>query len=133
MDKRDVKERWVVRTVTAGLLLCLGGCAAFPPAQAGQTVGTIIGSAIAPGVGAPLGALVGLVAGMFVQHEVDQAVERKERVDLGQQLAQRPLRPGQAPGSAALSTPGQMAGVGRVWVDETLRDGKLIPGHFEER
>jgi hypothetical protein len=128
MNKRGVKARRVVRAVAAvGLVVCLGGCAAFPPAQAGQTVGTIIGSAIAPGVGAPLGALVGLVAGMFVQHEVDQVVERKERVELGRQLAHRPLPSGSS------STAPQMVGVGRVWVDETFRNGKLIPGHFEER
>ena len=65
----------------------LGGCAAIPPAQVGQTAGTIAGAALVPGVGAPLGALVGLLAGMLVQGEVDKVNEKRERRDLSDQLA----------------------------------------------
>lgn len=104
----------------------LAGCAGIPPAQVGQTAGTIAGSAIAPGIGAPLGALVGLLAGMVVQQHTDKVTERRERKDLGDQLG----RPGIAGADPEAVPAGEPV---RVWVDETLKDGRLMAGHFEVR
>ena len=108
--------------VMAGLLL--GGCAGLSPAQVGQTAGTIAGAAIVPGIGAPVGALVGLLAGMVVQGQVDQATEKRERKELGQELANG------IPSPPSSTPPGEIT---RVWVDETIRNGRLVPGHFDAR
>ena len=105
-------------------LLLASGCAAIPPSQVGQTVGTIAGSAVAPGIGAPVGALVGLLAGMVLQGEVDKGTEKRERKELSQQLGV-----GSNP-SAALERPTQGEPI-RIWVDETVREGRLIAGHFD--
>jgi hypothetical protein len=104
----------------------LAGCAGMAPSQIGQTAGTIAGSAIAPGIGAPLGALVGLLAGMVVQKHTDQVTERKERRELNDQLS----RPGDARAGSEPALSGEPV---RVWVDETLTNGRLIAGHFEVR
>lgn len=116
-----------------GLLLS-SGCAGIPPAQMGQTVGTIAGAAIAPGVGAPLGALVGLLAGMVVQGETDKVTEKRERRELSDQLAvgsAARVGRGQSPGGTHASAP--QGDPARVWVDETAQDGRLVAGHFEAR
>ena len=63
-------------------VFCVSGCAGLPPAQVGQTAGTIAGAAIVPGIGAPIGALVGMLAGMVVQGELDKVTEKHERRDL---------------------------------------------------
>lgn len=110
----------------AALLLC-GGCATISPSQAGQTVGTLAGAAIAPGIGAPIGALVGMLAGMAVQGQVDKVVEKRERVELQQELAS---------GERAASAPPSHASQGqptRVWVDETEQNGRLVAAHFDVR
>ena len=106
-------------------MVCVAGCAGLSPIQMGQTAGTIAGAAIAPGVGAPLGSLVGLLAGMVVQGEVDKATEKKERKDLGAELA------GRAAAAPSVST-AQGTPI-RVWVDESERDGRRIAGHFDVR
>ena len=106
-----------------GLVLA-SGCAGVSPAQVGQTAGTIAGAAIAPGVGAPFGALVGLLAGMVVQGHVDKATETRERKELSDQLAV-----GEQPTAPRASAPqGEPT---RVWVDETVQDGRLLAGRFE--
>ena len=104
--------------------LLAGGCAGVPPAQAVQTAGTIIGSAIAPGIGAPIGSLIGLLAGLVVQDQADKANEKQERKDLSGRM-----------GTAAAGgedAPPQGEPV-RVWVDETVHDGRLLAGHFDVR
>ena len=108
------------------LLLCTG-CAGIAPAQLGQTLGTIAGAAVAPGVGAPIGALVGLLAGMVVQGKVDQATEKRERKELGDQLTT-----GSFPASEG-SVPAPQGEPTRVWVDEAVQSGRLVAGHFEVR
>ena len=116
--------------VRVALLLMLSlttGCAGMAPAQLGQTAGTIVGSAIAPGIGAPLGALMGMLAGLLVQNEVDKVTEKTERKTLGEQLAQRTPSPGTAEAGPPLSTPT------RIWVDETVKEGRLLAGHFDVR
>ena len=117
------------RRILVGALVAvsLGGCAGISPSQLGQTVGTIAGSAIVPGVGAPLGALVGLLAGLLVQGKVDQVTETRERKELGDQLA---VNTGSAPSDAITPPLGEPV---RVWVDETVRDGRLFAGHFDTR
>jgi len=117
-----MKARALVAAV--GVACC--GCASVPPAQVGQTVGAIIGSAIAPGLGAPLGSLAGLLGGMLVQGRMEKATEGRERKTLGEQLAAgSPTGPDGSPVET-----GEPA---RVWVDETVQQGRLIAGHFETR
>ena len=110
---------------------CLSGCAASAT-QVGQTAGGLLGGLLVPGIGAGLGALVGTVAGLAVDQELDKAHEKKERVELSQQLQPRP-------GSDAVALPHERladAPAGqpsRVWVDEAMQDGSVLAGHFEER
>lgn len=111
--------------IAAVLLVCGSGCSGVAPAQIGQTAGTILGAAVAPGIGPPVGALIGLLAGMVVQGEVDKVTEQRERKDLGDQMAQPA-----ASASSALQAQGIPT---RVWVDETLQQGRLVSGHFELR
>jgi len=115
------------RRLAAGCVLFAAGCAAMPPQQLGQVVGTVAGSVIAPGIGAPIGGLVGLLSGMMVQKQVDQVTEKRERVELGQQLT---TRPSEHPSEASAAFNGTPT---RVWVDETWRDGRVVAGSFEER
>ena len=110
-----------------GFLFLLSGCAGVPPAQVAQTAGTIIGSAIAPGIGAPIGSLVGLLAGMVVQGQVDQATEKHERQELGSRLGDMSPSATSAEAAPAQGEPT------RVWIDETMRDGRLTAGHFDVR
>lgn len=107
------------------LALAAAGCAGVGPAHIAQTAGTIAGSALAPGIGAPIGSLVGLALGLLVQREVDKVTEQRERRELGDQLARKPADP-----SDAAAPQGEPV---RVWVDEQVRDGHLIPGHFAAR
>ena len=108
-----------------GLVVLISGCAGVSPVQVGQMVGTIAGSAVLPGAGGPVGSLVGLLAGMVVQGEVDKSTEKRERKDLNQQLADDTVSSEQA--APPLGEPT------RVWVDETVQNGRVIPGHFESR
>ena len=103
------------------------GCAGMSPSQVGQTTGSIAGAILAPGVGMPLGALVGTLAGLVVEDQVDHARQKNERVALNQQL--------HAPSSAA-GGGGSEPTVGqptRVWVDESIQQGRRTLGHFEVR
>lgn len=108
--------------------MILSGCAAMPPAQIGQTAGTVAGAVLAPGIGAPIGSMIGLVTGLLVQGQIDKVTEKKERKQLGDQLASGPNPPA-APEMSASSqgTPT------RVWVDESVRDGRMVAGHFDVR
>lgn len=107
-------------------ILLSAGCAGIPPAQVGQTAGTIVGNVLAPGIGAPVGALLGTLAGLVVQGEVDKATEKRERKELGEKLA--------VGGSRDAERAGPSAGAPvRVWVDEALHDGRLVAGHFDAR
>lgn len=113
--------------LSASLLLS-AGCANVMPHQAGQTIGAILGGAIAPGIGVPMGSVLGTMAGLIVKREMDRVDEKRERVDLGGSV-----KPGDAPGalaSAASLAPGLPA---RVWVDETVHDGRMIAGHYDVR
>jgi len=96
------------------------------PTQAGQTAGSVAGSFILPVVGMPIGALVGYLAGAFVEKKIDENHEKKERVELSQEM-QSPPESSEASGNP----PSEYSG--RVWIDEQEHDGKLIAGHFEER
>ena len=117
---------WIrCRILVGGLVLGLvSGCAGVPPAQVAQTTATIVGAAILPGIGAPIGSLVGLLAGLLVQNEMDKATEKRERKTLHEELA--------APASRTTTAPPEGVPV-RVWVDETLHEGRLIAGHFDSR
>ena len=111
--------------VGGGLAALLAdGCAGVPPAQVAQTAGTIVGSAIAPGIGAPIGSLIGLLAGLVVQDQADKANEKQERKDLSGRMG--------TVAAEGEGTPPQGEPV-RVWVDETVHDGRLLAGHFDVR
>lgn len=108
-------------------LLCATGCAGMSPTQVGQTAGSIAGAALAPGFGMPLGALLGTLAGLVFEQQLDQVREKRERVELSDQLT----RPS-SPITSESSTP--PVGVPtRVWVDERVESGRLLAGHFEVR
>ena len=108
--------------------LVIGGCAGLSPTQVGQTTGSIAGGAIAPGIGAPIGALVGTLAGLVIEHQMDKVREQRERVELTQALKTA------KPAEQALDELRPADGVpARVWVDETMKQGRLIAGHFESR
>ena len=109
--------------------LCASGCASLPPAQVGQTAGTIAGAAIAPGIGAPIGALVGLLAGMVVQGEIDRVTEKREHQDLNRELSSTSRADGFPPPGAS-PPPGKPV---RVWVDESVHEGRRVAGHFDVR
>ncbi len=108
-------------------LLLTGGCAGVSPAHVSQTVGTIVGSAIVPGIGAPLGALVGMLAGVVMQGHVDKVTAVRERQELNDQLAQAPS---QQVSQQAVPLQGEPT---RVWVDETVSEGRVLAGHFGVR
>ena len=108
--------------------MVLSGCAAMPPAQIGQTAGTVAGAVIAPGIGAPIGSMIGLVTGLLVQGQIDKVTEKKERKQLGDQLASGPHPPAASEMNA--SSQGTPT---RVWVDESVRDGRMVAGHFDVR
>lgn len=119
----------MVRRLVVGFVggLVVAGCAGMSPSQVGQTTGGLAGAIIAPGVGMPLGALVGTLAGLVVEDQMDKVRQKTERASLNQQLQ----TPSSAPGrGAAEPTPGQPT---RVWVDESVQQGRLIVGHFEIR
>ena len=97
------------------------------PTQIGHVAGTMIGSVVVPGVGAPVGGLIGLLAGMVVQQQADQVTEKRERKELSQELKTG------APASLAAGSPVERGEPTRVWVDETVQQGRLVPGHFEVR
>ena len=123
--QRPAVSRGRLSAVSCLLSIGLTGCSGMPPAQVGQTAGTIVGAAVAPGIGPPVGALIGLLAGMVVQGEVDKATEKRERKDLSEQMAQP---------AATSTTTSQLPGTPtRVWVDETLQQGRSVRGHFELR
>lgn len=128
LSERASMRGSVAKRVVIGALgtIVLCGCAGVSPSQVGQTAGTIAGAAVAPGVGAPLGALVGLLAGMVVEGQVDRATERRERVELGEQLADDPALAADRVG-APHNQPV------RVWVDETVHEGRVVAGHFDVR
>jgi hypothetical protein len=63
---------------------------------------------------------------MLVQGRIDRATETRERRELGEQLQ---VGPGGA-GMDALPTQGAPV---RVWVDESMKDGRRIAGHFDVR
>ena len=115
----------VLGMVGFGLLLVGAGCSGMTASQAGQAIGSIVGSAIVPGIGTTVGALAGTLAGLVVDEQVDKAREKKERVDLNQQLQGT-----SAPQASPQSPVGQPT---RVWVDETMRDGRVLAGRFEVR
>src|SRR3990167_8612325 len=85
--------------LTGMLIVGLTGCAGMSPTQVGQTAGSIAGAAVAPGVGMPLGALLGTLAGLVFEQRLDQVRERRERVELGDQLT-RPAAPAASESSA---------------------------------
>lgn len=112
------------------VVLCIGflvlpGCATLHPQALGQTIGTIVGAAVAPGVGAPVGAIVGLLTGTLLQRSVDKVTAKYERADLGQRLNTP------SDGTVLTRDPGSVGAPTRVWVDETVMDGRVIAGRFD--
>lgn len=116
------------------LILLAAGCASVHPAQLGQVTGMLIGTAVAPGVGAPVGGMLGTLAGLVFQGRIDKQTETKERTELGQ-LASAPASDS-VPVSNGLGSPADALPKGplrRVWVDESVNNGIVVAGHFEDR
>ena len=67
---------------------------------------------------------MGLLAGMALEGEMDKVNEKRERKTLTEQLGHGPA------GASAAALQGQAM---RVWVDETIRDGRYVAGHFDAR
>lgn len=109
------------------ILFLITGCASVSPAQVGQTTGSIVGAVLAPGIGMPLGALVGTLAGLVIENQMDKVREQEEHVELTQQLNAPAEGPSAQPSETAFGQPT------RVWVDETVDNGRLMAGHFEVR
>ncbi len=119
----------VRQILVAGLSLVLvSGCAAISPVQIGQTVGMIGGATAVPGLGAPVGALLGTIVGTIFQKRFDQVTEQRER----KELAEQPGTPAVAISQSKPIAPPQGEPV-RVWVDEVMRGGNILAGHFEVR
>ena len=115
------------RAIVVGIVgvVVLSGCSSVSPPQVGQAVGGIVGTAIAPGVGTQLGSIAGMLAGMLAQGQIDKANEKHERKTLGEQMATN------GPSIAGESAAPASGTPTRVWVDETVHDGRLIAGHFD--
>lgn len=110
------------------LILALTGCASVRPQELGHLVGTMAGGLLGGPPGAALGSLLGVALGGAVDRQIDQQQQKKER----QVLAERMKQPSTVqPGThAAIASPGELE---RVWVDEQVVNGRLVPGHFEVR
>ena len=70
---------------------------------------------------------MGLLAGMVVQGETDKVTEKRERKELSQQLT---IGPQPSPSQPEAAPQGEPT---RVWVDETVQNGRLLAGHFDVR
>ena len=106
-------------------LLAATGCATLHPQALGQTIGTIAGSVVAPGIGAPVGGFIGLLTGTLLQGGFDRVLAKRERIELGEQLKTPPAGPVLAKNIVPT------AGTTRVWVDEAIRNGRIVPGHYD--
>lgn len=107
--------------LTGAALIISSGCATAPAAIS-QAAGMLAAAAGAPGVAMPITLLTGLV----LQSQIDKATETRERRELSDQMA------GSVQAPLVRVTPGVPAGQPeRVWVDETVRDGRRIAAHFD--
>ena len=116
------------RTAPVLITLCLAtGCASVPPSQVANAAGTVAAMAVAvtpAAPAAPLVQLLGHFGSMLIQRKEDQVTETRERRELAEQMA----------GSGSILQGDPLAGEPvRVWVDETLKDGRILPGRFEVR
>ena len=104
------------------------------PQEAGYVLGALAGGAIGSAPGAAAGALLGTAAGSLISKPIDAARERKERQGLEDRL--------NAPATASATAPPldttpsvapRTASSERVWIDEQIIGGRVVPGHFAER
>ena len=124
-------------------LLCsasIAGCAGMSPVESGYVLGSIAGGAAAGPAGAAIGSAVGSLAGVMVAKPLEQHREKQERQQLQNQLGAPPVGaasasmapPAEPPATDVAVAPGGGV-VTRVWVDERLERGHVLPGHFEAR
>ncbi len=107
--------------LTGAALIISSGCATAPAAIS-QTAGMLAATAGVPGLAVP----VTLLTGLLLQHHIDKTTETRERRELSDQMA------GSVEAPLGSVTPGDPAGQPeRVWVDETVRDGRRIAAHFD--
>ncbi|GEM_PF-3020252 len=127
----DRSRNTIRARLVAGILsaLLLGGCATINPQEVGYIIGTIAGAALGSAPGAAIGALAGTAAGALLAQPIEAAREKKERQSLQQRLETGPT----APTAPAAATMASAQHTERIWIDEQLIDGRLIPGHFAER
>lgn len=108
------------------VLIVLSGCASLQPKEVGYFIGNVAGMLLGGTPGAAAGSLLGVAVGQMIDRQIDKQQEQKERTVLTERITQTPGDPEQ--GSKA-----RLSDVERVWVDEQMVDGHLIPGHFESR
>lgn len=121
----------------------LAGCSSMAPQEAGYMLGSIAGGVLGSAPGAAAGALLGTAAGALIAKPIEHAREQRERDDLEQRLR---TPSGGAPGELAQPTVPvppptenpthgqiQTTFAQRIWIDEQVIDGRVIPGHFAER
>lgn len=105
--------------------------------ESGYVLGSIAGGAVAGPAGAALGSVAGSLAGALVAKPIEQHRERQERKALEASLGSAPTNlsaastpPPASPSAEEADGPVVLA---RVWVDEHLERGRVVPGHFEQR
>lgn len=112
-----MRRRWFGLLV----LVLVSGCSGVSATQLGHTVGALAGIAVP--AASPVTTLVGMLAGMMVDHNIQKAEDNRERRSLSDQLGVG------SPGASAAAIGDPV----RVWVDETVREGRILSGHFDVR
>src|SRR3989338_3873700 len=112
-----MRRRWFGLLV----LVLVSGCSGMSATQLGHAVGALVAVAV-PAV-SPATTLIGTLAGMMIDNKIQKAEDSLERRSLNDQLGVG------SPGAAAAAIGDPV----RVWVDETVREGRVLAGHFDVR
>ena len=118
--------------------IALSGCASVSPQEIGYLIGALAGGAVGSAPGAAAGALLGTAAGSLIAKPIEHAQEEKERQSLQQQLSGPPGSVAAATAQVPPMTTSATAQVDtshpqRVWIDEQVISGRVMPGHFDAR
>lgn len=108
------------------------GCSSMSAQEAGYVLGSIAGGVFGSAPGAAAGALLGTAAGSLIAKPMEHAREKKERASLEERLRTSP------DGTPLAAAPVMTAAVDttrpqRIWIDEQVIDGRVMPGHFADR
>ena len=119
---------WISVTM-AGML----GCANMSPQEAGYMLGAIAGGTLASAPGAMAGALLGTAAGALIAKPLETARQEKERQTLQQRLETADGATTPSIAAAPQQPTFDFSKPQRIWIDEQLMEGRVIPGHFTDR